>query len=345
VSVDELGNGQAVYVVPSGAEIVDTLTSFENFVAREGGEDTIDLSSFSTGVRVDLDTNTPTPGPISQDGIVQVDGETLFTLTDFENIVGTDFDDVLLGNQDINNINGGAGNDSIHSFGGADTVDGGSGIDTLLLSATPVGTVVTLDETGSGTVTINGNDADTFSNFENISGSNAGDDVLTGNQVDNVLNGNGGDDTLTGGEGSDTFVVNQTSGNDTITDFENGVDVIDVQDFGADFDLDAAIAAAVQDGANTVITLDDATTLTLQDVMLADLDASDFVTAPSMMMAEAQTTTSSSVFQSLSVDEDSEAPVLDTDIFEFDLTGQNADETFAEVEGISFEVPDMFDIA
>jgi len=182
VSIDENGDGSAAYLAGNGNEVVDTLTSFENFEAREGDDDTIDVSSFTQGVRIDLDTNTPMPGPISQNGIIQTFGEDgpvdLFTLTDFENIVGTDFDDVLLGNQDINVIDGGAGNDSIHTFGGADTVDGGEGIDTLLLNATPVGTVATLDETGSGTVQINGNDADVFSNFENLSGSNAGDDVL-----------------------------------------------------------------------------------------------------------------------------------------------------------------------
>ena len=65
---------------------------------------------------------------------------------------------------------------------------------------------MTLDESGSGTVVINGADADVFSNFENVTGSAAGDDILTGNQVDNVLNGNGGDDILTGGLGNDTLI-------------------------------------------------------------------------------------------------------------------------------------------
>ena len=206
VSVDETGTGSAFYTPPSGVNVVDTLANFEIIEGREGDGDTIDVSSFSEGVRIDLDTNTPTPGPNSQDGVVQVAGETVLTLSDFENIVGTDFDDVLLGNNEFNVIDGGAGNDAIHSFGGADELDGGTGIDTLLLTATPVGTEVTLDESGSGTVVINGADADVFSNFENVTGSAAGDDILTGNQVDNVLNGNGGDDILTGGLGNDTLI-------------------------------------------------------------------------------------------------------------------------------------------
>ena len=150
---------------------------------------------------------------IRDSGIVQVGGEDLFTLTDFENIIGTDFDDVLLGNNEFNIINGGAGNDAIHTFGGADIADGGEGIDTLLLTATPVGTTLDLDEDGNGTVVIGGNDADTVFNFENISGSNAGDDILSGNSGVNILNGNGGNDTLNG-EGGDDF-LNGGEGIDT----------------------------------------------------------------------------------------------------------------------------------
>ena len=247
VSVDETGTGTAQYLAPSGAEIVDTVANFEIFEGREGDGDTIDVSSFGTGVRIDLDTNTPNPGPATQDGVVEVDGETVLTLVDFENIVGTDFDDTLLGNNDFNIIDGGAGDDAIHSFGGADVLDGGEGVDTLLLTATPAGTVVTLDETGSGTVQINGADADVFSNFENVSGSNTGDDVITGNQVDNVLNGNGGDDVLSGLGGADT--INGGDGDDLIaggggTDILDGGDGIDTNSFvGIGGDVTASLAA------------------------------------------------------------------------------------------------------
>ena len=248
VSVDETGTGTAQYTAPSGVNIVDTVANFEIFEGREGDGDTIDVSSFTTGVRIDLDTNTPNPGPATQDGVVEVDGETVLTLTDFENIIGTDFDDTLLGNNEFNVIDGGAGNDAIHSFGGADVLDGGEGVDTLLLTATPAGTVVTLDETGSGTVQIGGADADVFSNFENVSGSNAGDDVITGNQVDNVLNGNGGDDVLSGGGGADT--LNGGDGDDVLvggggTDIIDGGDGIDTNSFAG---IGAGVTANIADG-------------------------------------------------------------------------------------------------
>ena len=253
VSVDETGTGEAVYSPAPGVNVVDTLANFEIIEGREGDGDTIDVSTFSTGVRIDLDTNTPTPGPNSQDGVVEVAGETVLTLSDFENIIGTDFDDVLLGNNEFNVIDGGAGNDAIHSFGGADEIDGGTGTDTLLLTATPVGTEVTLDETGSGTVVINGADADVFSNFENVTGSAAGDDVLTGNQVDNVLNGNGGDDILTGGLGNDTLIGGEGTDTADFSDIDVPVTItVDADGNGTavrDTGFSVVVEDAVVDGS------------------------------------------------------------------------------------------------
>ena len=76
---------------------------------------------------------------------------------------------------------------------------------------------------GAAAVTVNlltgvntGGDAqgDTLTGIENIFGSNAGADNLTGNGGNNVLNGYGGNDTLNGGAGNDT--LNGGLGNDTL---------------------------------------------------------------------------------------------------------------------------------
>lgn len=57
----------------------------------------------------------------------------------------------------------------------------------------------------------------------------AGDDTLSGGDGDDSLEGDGGNDILTGGAGVDLFVYNGTAdGVDTITDFEVGVDKIQV---------------------------------------------------------------------------------------------------------------------
>jgi serralysin len=62
----------------------------------------------------------------------------------------------------------------------------------------------------------------------------SGHDTLIGNDVDNRLDGGGGSDTYTGGGGADTFVFADTGWFEYVTDFESGVDTIDLTGFGID---------------------------------------------------------------------------------------------------------------
>ena len=62
----------------------------------------------------------------------------------------------------------------------------------------------------------------------------AGNDKLIGNDVDNRLDGGRGSDTYTGGEGADTFVVGEAGWYEFITDFQSGVDKLDLSAFGID---------------------------------------------------------------------------------------------------------------
>lgn len=151
----------------------------------------------------------------------------------------------------------------------------------LLLGAAAIGAAV-----GIGLAASDGNNDDVVEGLENVP--TEGDDVLVGTPDPDTLlglggnddiSGLGGDDTLNGGTGADTFVFGQTSGNDTVTDFTQGADLIDVQDFGPDFDLADVLANAQQDGANTVLTLDAGTTITLENVTATDLVEADFVLA------------------------------------------------------------------
>ncbi|MDX8348802.1 calcium-binding protein [Cognatiyoonia sp. IB215446] len=91
-----------------------------------------------------------------------------------------------------------------------------------------------------------GNGADWIDGFignDTISG-NGGDDVLFGRSgADAVTGGTGADiiiggtdnDTLTGGTGADTFVFDLGDGLDTITDFEEGIDLISFKGTGLTF--------------------------------------------------------------------------------------------------------------
>jgi Ca2+-binding RTX toxin-like protein len=84
---------------------------------------------------------------------------------------------------------------------------------------------------------------------------------------------------LTGAGGNDTFVFHAGFGLDAVTDFTAGAAVGDViqVDAALFFDFADIIAHASQVGANTVITLDSANSITLNNVTLANLNANDFL--------------------------------------------------------------------
>src|SRR5690606_2769024 len=75
----------------------------------------------------------------------------------------------------------------------------------------------------------------------------AGDDVLVGGAGNDLIFGQGGNDTLTGGEGADMFVFSMRAdnGNDVITDFTVGTDMIMLVDA-----IDANITGSVGPEAN-----------------------------------------------------------------------------------------------
>ena len=69
-----------------------------------------------------------------------------------------------------------------------------------------------------------------------------GNDHLIGGTGGDQLTGGVGDDTLTGGVGADTFIFNTAAEGveyDMITDFHSGVDVVQLDGVGADFDVTA----------------------------------------------------------------------------------------------------------
>jgi Ca2+-binding RTX toxin-like protein len=191
-------------------------------------------------------------------------------------LVGLGGDDRLEGGGGNDRLIGGEGDDDLIGGAGADRVDGGNGVDSVLYSqfhgGSPSGVTVNL-ATGVGS----GGDAqgDTYFGIENVTGSGY-DDYIVGNAGNNVLSGGGGDDTLIGGAGedtliagpprhgwgghdiltgdgngvvaADTFAISVGRAQATITDFQHGVDKIDLlgdfdhphatlQDFGSDGEL------------------------------------------------------------------------------------------------------------
>ncbi len=151
------------------------------------------------------------------------------TLEDIENVIGTSGTDTITGDSSgnkldgqggVDTINGGAGNDVIIGGADGDTLDGGAGEDTLSYENEKgaTATTVTIDlaaNTAAGGTGGSAADTITEDSFENITGGDA-DDALTGDERANKLSGGGGADTLignlgrdtlTGGTGGDCFIV------------------------------------------------------------------------------------------------------------------------------------------
>ena len=186
------------------------------------GTDTADYRYSSAAVNVSLLTNSGAGG--------EAEGDVLASI---ENLSGSNFDDVLTGNDGVNRLvgNQGAdwlygmgGNDMFDTGGGYDFVDGGAGIDTVTYDDSWGAVVVNL-LTGSGARAEAAND--TYVNVENVTGSlfddrltgDAGVNQLTGLDGNDVLDGGAGNDYLVGGLGADTLIGG--AGDQDVADYDD----------------------------------------------------------------------------------------------------------------------------
>ena len=164
----------------------------------------------------------------------------------------------------------GGGNDYVRGGGGVDSYNGGAGRDYISCYDSSNGIRIDLrDNEISGSW---GNN-DTIKDFEGALGSKTGDDRMLGNDEANTLQPYGGDDRLYGRGGNDK--LRGGNGKDTIKDFENNIDVIELDNFG--FATKAEAFALASDsggdvifnfGADGVLTVENATISQLQN----DLD-------------------------------------------------------------------------
>ncbi len=159
------------------------------------GVDTVSYEKSSAAVYVDFMAGTASGGDAAGD-----------VWNSVENLRGSYYDDVLGGDNYVNRIEGLRGNDVLVASAGADTLDGGDGLDTADYRNFNNGVTVNLATSTSTLISI-----------EHLSGSRYADN-LTGNAGDNILTGAGGNDTLNGGGGSDTYVFGLGDGSDIITD-------------------------------------------------------------------------------------------------------------------------------
>jgi Ca2+-binding RTX toxin-like protein len=178
----------------TGSSQSDTIAGDANANVLNGALGTGDLLTYANSnafVNVNLTTNVVSGG--------FADGD---TISGFERVIGSNFDDFLAGTVFANTLAGGSGNDTIYGDAGADNLTGGNGFDTLDYTSSSAGvTINLLTNTASG-----GNaQGDLIGTFERVNGSAGGVDVLTGNAAVNILRGNGGNDIIEGGAGGDTL--------------------------------------------------------------------------------------------------------------------------------------------
>jgi Ca2+-binding RTX toxin-like protein len=182
------------------------------------GWDTLVYSASPGGVIVSLATGTGSGWDAEGD-----------MFAGFEAVIASPYDDILVGDDWTNSLQGGYGddilcgeggddhlwgggdNDTLMGGSGADHLDGELGIDTAAYGYSPTGVFVWL----LGGQASGGDAAgDTFVDIENLEGSGY-DDTLFGDDENNVLEGNAGNDSFKGFGGADT--INGGQGIDTVS--------------------------------------------------------------------------------------------------------------------------------
>lgn len=161
------------------------------------------------------------------DGALSIQQFAYFSVVDRGFIAGTDQDDVLIGSQCADDIEGGAGDDHIEGLAGDDVISGGAGNDIIWGGD---GNDVIFG--GPGDDIIHGGAGDDQlwggSGNDRIYGE-AGRDIIFGEEGDDFLSGGGGDDIIFGGPGND--IIHGDAGDDVLYGGD-GDDII----FGGDGD-------------------------------------------------------------------------------------------------------------
>ncbi|TGD96773.1 calcium-binding protein [Methylobacterium nonmethylotrophicum] len=166
-------------------QVTDAAPGQANSFLARSPSDAISYANSPRGVIVDLG------GQISWDGVAND------RITNFMNVIGSTFNDILQGNNFDNVIEG---------YGGTDTIRGGLGSDTVSFSS--IGRSVTIDL--ASLYTYDGVNYSFLQSIENAIGSNRNDSIF-GDSGNNVLDGHGGADLINGELGSDTVSFASTS--------------------------------------------------------------------------------------------------------------------------------------
>ncbi|QAU35559.1 pre-peptidase C-terminal domain-containing protein [Janthinobacterium sp. 17J80-10] len=236
---DSVAGGNGNDYLTGGAGI-DTLNG-------GAGTDVADYRDVVAAINVNLGT-----------GITANDGEGgTDILIAIENIIGGAGNDTLTGDALANRLEGRNGNDNLVGGDGSDTLVGGAGFDTLngglgtdFADYTALAVAVNVN-LATGIASADGSGAtDTLIGIDNILGG-TGNDTLTGDANGNRLEGRNGNDSLVGGAGNDTFLGG--NGADTM-DGGIGTDFLDYSTATAAVTANLATGTTSNDGTGAIDT-------------------------------------------------------------------------------------------
>lgn len=186
------GDGDDILYGDQGADVLD----------GGAGRDSAVYDLASSGVTIRLDLGTASDGDSSTD-----------TLISIENVFGSAFNDLIIGDGGDNELHGGGGSDTLIGGGGNDTLVGGFSASTLqggvgddryvVLNGSD--TIVEFAGEGVDTVATHAPALVLSENVENGEFVGIGGVVMTGNGLNNILTGSHGDDVLRGRGGNDTL--------------------------------------------------------------------------------------------------------------------------------------------
>ena len=249
LAVSALGGGTALIGTTTGETLTggagdDLLVGLAgNDILNGGaGSDTANYANASAGVTARIDLQTA-----SNDGDGGSD-----TFTSIENLTGSAFNDLLIGNGAANVLIGGAGRDVILGGGGDDIISGGADVPNELYGGAGNDTYIVenrsdsiFENAGEGidTVLTDVSQINLAANIENLTYTGAGTFTGVGNAVNNIITGGTGRDVLLGLGGDDILIGGSGAANELYGGAGNDTYVLDVAD---------SIIEGVGDGVDTV---------------------------------------------------------------------------------------------
>src|SRR6202023_2875244 len=195
----------------SGNDIIDGGGGVDVIVAG-AGDDTVSYYGTETSIDGGIGTNTlvmRSAATVNLGNSDQTTGDAS-NVSNFQNVDASALSTgvSITGTSSTNIITAGGGNDAVAYYGTEASIDGGIGVNTLVLKAAATINLANTDQTTA--------DSTNVANFQNVDASALTTGVsVTGSSAANTITTGSGNDTIDGGGGAD--IINAGSGDDIVT--------------------------------------------------------------------------------------------------------------------------------